>query len=207
MNGTDWHVEFYKARRGEIQFRLDQEQRLINYSLLALGGFSAFFASALDYIGGWVCPVSFSAALFFLTLIILFLRHDLFIAYNAQYEVRLLAETEVPEDALSWEGYVSRKRGTEKRSFSGIMNRTFHAFLALIRFSPMLIATFGFFGLGCYTRFSQAGQLSPSGWLVSLSTGLFGIWWAGFALCIVTAIMVWHEEGLLRAITENARQL
>jgi len=201
MNGTDWHVEFYKARRGEIQFRLDQEQRLINYSLLALGGFSAFLASALDYIGGWVCPVSFSVALFFLTLIILFLRHDLFIAYNAQYEVRLLAETEVSEDVPLWEGYVSGKRGVGKRSFLSVMNRLFHVFLALVRFSPMFIASFGFFGLGFYTRFSQAGQLSPSGWLVSLSTGLFGIWCAGFALCVVTALMVWREEGLLRAMT------
>jgi hypothetical protein len=169
--------------------------------LLALGGFSAFLASALDYSGGWVCPVSFSVALFFLALIILFFRHDLFIAYNAQYEVGLLAETEIPEDVTLWEGYVSGKRGTGKRSFLSFMNRLFHVFLALARVSLMFIASFGFFGLGVYTRFYQAGQLSPSGWLSSLSTCLFGIWCAGFALCVVTALMVWHEEGLLRTMT------
>ena len=198
----NWYMEDYRSRRASINLSLEQEHRLVNYSLIALAGITAFFGSPYAKLGGWVCPLLFSAALLFLAIVILYLRHDLLIAYNAQYAeiyIRQMIASKLPKEALSWEKYISMKRGGKKKS------RVFHGLLAISRFAPILIPSVIFFGAGAKSLFSTSVQLDPGGPPYILPQLLFYLWCVGFAFAFGTGIIVWKEERKLA--TESKKPL
>ena len=199
----DWYMEDYRSRRASINLSLEQEQHLVNYSLIALAGITAFFGNLYSKLGGWLCPLLFSAALLFLAILILYLRHDLLIAYNAQYGeiyIRQMITPNLPEGALSWEKYISMKRGGKKK-----LERAFHVVLAISRFVPILIPSAIFFGAGVYSLFSNSIQPRPKGLLYILAWVLFCLWCVGLVFAWKTGSLVLKEERELA--TESTKQL
>jgi len=127
------------SRRGSLQ---------IHYSFVALAGIFTFLGLVYERLDAWICPISFIIALFFLLIAILFERHNLHIIYNAGYIVEVIKEnaTDLPDNALTWEEYLGRRRVKE----TGLLTR---ALLALPQHSPMLLVALGFFSLGVYGLF------------------------------------------------------
>ena len=147
-SNSQWFIEEYRARRSEIELQLVQGQRLIHYSFVALAGIFTFLGLVYERLEAWMCPVSFIIVLFFLLIAILFERHNLHIIYNAGYIVEVIKEnaTDLPDNALTWEQYLGRRRLKET-------GWPTHALLALPQHSPMLIVALGFFSLGVYGLF------------------------------------------------------
>ena len=170
-SNSKWFIEEYRARRSEIELQLVQGQRLINYSLIVLGGIFAFLGAVYEHLEAWICPISFVIALFFLLIAILFERHNLHIIYNAGYIVEVIREnaTDLPDNALTWEEYLGRRRLKE----TGLLTR---ALLTLPQHSPMLLVALGFFSLGVYGLFWKYPGANK---LFSISAGIL------FAACFL----------------------
>jgi len=204
MSTENWLLEDLRARASEINVRLQLQQQLVNYALVALAGVSALTASIYTTAGLWICPLALASCLFHLSLAVGYLRHDLMLAYNAQYVVQHVLSP-AREVALasreSWAQFTCRKRG-------GVPgNRMFHMLLALARVSPVVgLALLWFLAAVClpfFVRYQNRTLLSHPPILgASVSIGVLCI--AGF--CYTYAVMrrVNKEE---RALAGMARQL
>lgn len=147
MEPDDWLREDYRARMREIERREDLRQSLVNYSLIAVAGITAFLVSRYGEVGIWIPVLSLLSAILFLSLLVSYLRHDLFIAYNGQYILEYVLEP-AKQKALftykreSWEEFLGKRRG---KDYGGKWNAPFHLLLAVSRIGPIFLLSVVFF--------------------------------------------------------------
>jgi len=198
-----WYQEDYRSRRAEIELRLQEQQHLINYSLVVFGGIVAFLGNSYTnrLVGNWMSPLAFAASLFFLSLTILHLHHDLFIAYLAQYIERTIKGNidHLPEGALSWENYLASKRGIGLEVTLGSL---VHIAIAVFRFSLIFSPAVLFFSLGVYSHFISRGSLQPKGGIAQLSLALCLLCCIGF---VFFSLLLWVAKGELRELSESVK--
>jgi hypothetical protein len=96
---------------------------MINFALVSLGGLLGFLGVLLtlgDLSKLFPPLLVFPIAIYFILFCIAYLRHDLFIAYNAQYLVNQVITSvrerhpSLPVDVLTWEEYVNSKRAIKE---------------------------------------------------------------------------------------------
>lgn len=199
MDVQEWLREDFRARVSEIERRLGLRQSVVHYGLVAVGGITGLVAIAyakdlsLGNLREWLIPMSLGSGLFFLIFTLLLLRHDLFIAYNAQYIERELKTNikDLPSGVLAWERYVCDKRSKYRRT---------HYALALSRIAPMALPCLALWGMGakvfwdicpnfigCYIRVGNLPWKIITGTLVAVNIG-------GLALLVWTVCLVSKEE-------------
>ena len=143
MNDS-WYKIDYEHRRAEILSRIDARQKVLNYSLVVVGGIGAFLGAVENRWGGWLSPFLFFLAFFFAVLVLIYLQHDMMIAYCAKYlEKRVrLQDTSIPRGCLTWERFLLTRRSPSKKGW------TLQTGLAFARFSPILLISVVFFSGG-----------------------------------------------------------
>ena len=170
-DAAKWIEIEYMARVQEISMRIEQRQQLLNYALLAIGGLLTFVGaggSLISGLGAWVYTLGFVVSAVFLLFALGYLKHDLQIAYNAQYieqrlRPNLLETTGLPDFVLGWEAFMN-----SKRPFPQLVWYV-HAVLEVV--GPLVpLVPFAVLYVGdCYFLVSDghAGKLSsePRGWL------------------------------------------
>jgi hypothetical protein len=144
-----------------------------------------------------------SAAFFFLVFTLMLLRHDLFIAYNAQYIERELKSKikDLPPNLLTWERYVCAKRGEYRKT---------HYALALSRIAPMVLPCLALLGIGaktfwdicpnfveCFMRVGNGPWRIITGTLVAVNI-------IGLGLLVRSAYLVNREESEIARVAGDS---
>ena len=135
-----WFQQEYNARVQEISMRIEQRQQLVNFALIAIGGLLAFLAygqGIVDKLGEWACTLSLVASGFFLLLALSYIKHDLQVAFNAEYIEKgirhhLIKDGKLPTTVLGWEQFMNAKRRFPRPSW------WFHALLELVNLLLLL---------------------------------------------------------------------
>jgi len=201
----EWLMEDFRARIRGIEFRAQSRQTVIYYGLVALGGITALLSVLLAReqrcfaVGGWLATINLAAGFFFLSFSLWLLRHDLFIAYNAQYIERYIRKF-LPRELLQWERFLAKKRGGE-----GKRRRLCHLLLALARLVSMVLPSFGFIGMGIAVLNSQWEKFLKGqyiAWSV-LTGGLLLANCIGICLLFFTMNWVRSEENEIRKLAQQ----
>jgi len=189
---TSWYKIDYERRTAEILFREGARQQLLSFSLVAVGGLGAFLGAVEEHWGPWVSPFALFCSLFFAVVVLVYLHHDIMIAYSAQYLEKAvrLADDSIPKRCLFWEQYV-----LARRSHKGTAS-LLHKGLAFARFAPILLVSAGFFVVGLWTL----GILLPSG-LLAVFVGLF------LAGCLVAYVAITWSIIVLFGENEQLNEL
>jgi len=205
-----WLIEDYRLRTREIEVRLGLRQALLNYSALAFAGAGALLSFAHTYFSDWLGPLAFASGLLFLSLAVSYVRHDLFIAFNAQYVLaNVLAQAgsralgSPGNTRQSWEQFISHARG------GSTSKKVLHKALAAARFGPILCVAVSFLMIG-------VAQLHSQNWLPSPPFDSLKSWGTlvSLVMCAASAILLvtfFLSLGLLikeeRAIAHAAEKL
>jgi len=202
-----WIEIEYAARVQEISMRIEQRQQLLNYALLAIGGLLTFVGAGGTLICGlgvWVYTLGFIVSAVFLLLALGYLKHDLQIAYNAQYveqrlRPRLLQTTGLPDFVLGWEAFMNAKRPFPRPVWF------VHALLELVGLLVAIVPFAVLYSWDCYFLVinGRAGKLSaePRGWL-TLTLFLAALVMAEF---LVTVGALCQLVGAQRGISRSHR--
>ncbi|RLJ01732.1 MAG: hypothetical protein DRP11_03950 [Candidatus Aenigmatarchaeota archaeon] len=200
-----WLMEDFRARIKEIELRIQLRQTIVHYGLVALGGITALLSvlltkkQELSMVEEWVSTINLAAGFFFLSFSLWLLRHDLFIAYNAQYIEEHIRKM-LPSGLLRWERFLSEKRGGECKC-----KRVCHLLLALARVVPMVMPSLGFIGIGIaklntqWEKFLDVQSFASIAWSI-LTGGLFVVDSIGVVLLFVTMLWVANEENKIRKL-------
>lgn len=192
-----WIAREYDTRTREISMRIEQRQQLLNYTLLAIGGLGAFLGygqSLLKSVSAWSWTLAIVASGVFLLLALGYLKHDLQVAFNAEYiETRirpyLLDCAGLPDCVLGWERFMNAKR--EFPSLAWVL----HALLEFVSLLIMLIpfaSLYSYSGLFLWThRFNWRGEVASyqDAWFwttIPLAVGVF----AGLVLTVLTLLIL-----------------
>jgi len=217
VNAEDWIREDFLARRREIELRIEQRQQMINFALVALGGLLGLLGIVLrfgDLSKVYPPLLTFPIAIYFIVFCIAYLRHDLFIAYNALYLVtNVIAEirgrnASLPVDVLTWEEYVSNRRASQKGLKSWAI-RGFHIVLGGARILLMLLPGIGALGYGTFlfypdlVRFRLVIENGDAFWF---SFALFVIACCALIFLGITILVVLKAEGELSKAAKDQRE-
>ncbi len=188
-----WFQVDYQARRTEILHRLGAQQAMLNYALLLAGATGGLLGAAISAGSGslseWVWPVLLTVGGVMGVLVLYYVRHDLLIAYNAQYieEVIRRQDPTLPRGALTWEKELMKHRSAV--ASEDPIEWWMHKALAFARFAPILVFSVAIFGAGIWALAIQ--QLSD---LVFWSTlAIEAVYLATLAI-VVWAILADYKE-------------
>jgi len=190
---------------------------MINFALIALGGLLGLLGVLLRFgdLGELSPPLlAFPIAIYFIIFCIAYLRHDLFIAYNAQYLVNRVITSirgrnaSLPVDVLTWEEYVNSKRAS-KKGLKGLLWRVFHIGLGSARVLLILLPGIG--ALSCGTlllypdlvRFRSA--VAERGTVFLTSFALFVVGYCALGFLGITIVAVFKTEGELSTAAKDQR--
>jgi len=199
----EWLFEDYRLRAREIEVRLGLRQALLNYSVLAFAGSGALLAFAKTHLPEWFGPLAYLAALLFLSLALAYVRHDLFIAYNARYIVQNIlpyAQVDAVGEARvrrqCWEDFVGRQRK------NGRATRLIHLLLAFCRFGPVLCVAATFLAL-------ETPSLVKGGLLVLGPASQIATWIKGtsVALLFISGILIFLFVAAVVVLLKEERHI
>lgn len=218
MNAEDWIREDFRARIREIELRTEQRQQMINFALVALGGLLGFLGVLLRF--GDLSKVFppllvFPIAIYFILFCIAYLRHDLFIAYNAQYLVNRVISSvrrrnaSLPADVLTWEEYVNSKRAI-REGVKGCPRLIFQIGLGSARVLLMLLPGIVALAWGTWffypdlLRFPSAA--AEGGTVFVTSFVLFIVGYCALGFLVKTISEVFKAEGELSTAAQGQRE-
>ena len=191
---------------------------MINFALVSLGGLLGFLGVLLrlgDLSKLFPPLLVFPIAIYFILFCIAYLRHDLFIAYNAQYLVNRVItnirgrNASLPVDVLTWEEYVNSKRAI-KEGVKGFPRLFFQIGLGSARVLLMLLP--GIAALACGTWFFYADLLrfrsaaAEGGTVFVASFVLFIVGYCALSFLAKTITEVFKAEGELSAAAQGQRE-
>jgi len=197
---------------------MEQRQQMINFALVFLGGLLGLLGVLLrfDDLSELSPPLLFfPIAIYCILFCIAYLRHDLFIAYNAQYLVdRVITSirgrnASLPVDVFTWEEYVNSKRAS-KEGVKGIPRRIFHIGLGSARVLLMLLP--GITALAYGTWFFSPDLLrvpsavAEQGTVFLTSFALFIAGYCALGFLGVTIGAVFKAEGELSTAAKDQRE-
>jgi len=154
-----WFRIEYQTRTDGMFHNLRAQQAMLNYAFLLAGGAGGLLGAAFSAGSGelyeWVWPVLLILGGIMALLVLYYIRHDLLIAYGAQYveeNIRLKDPT-LPNGALTWEKKVMKHRSSAacENTLDGLL----HKVLAFARFAPILVLSVAIFGLGIWALATQ----------------------------------------------------
>lgn len=191
MGKEEWLLEDFRQRRAAILAHQREQQRLISFSLLAVGGAGALLGTLALKEHPYTGIVALSIALFLLFLAITYLRYTLVILYNAEYIQKTirnyLAKTYKYGNLLGWETFFYRKKARMgKRPRFKILFLLREVF----RWFPLAVLYVLFLSFGCGTLRFSAGTLPIIVFL--LTANLLGLYLLGRLIK-----EVYTEESLL----------
>lgn len=218
MNAEDWIREDFRARIREIELRLQQRQQMINFALVVLGGLLALLGGLLKFGGfsGLSLPlITFSISIYFIVFCIAYLRHDLFIAYNAQYLVDRVVPSvrgrnaSLPVDVLTWEEYVNSKRAS-KEGLKGFPRRIFHVGLGSARVLLILLPGITALAYGTWLFYPDflrfRSVVAERGMVFLTSFALFIVGYCALGFLVKTIREVFKAEGALSTAARDQRE-
>ncbi|MCK4392960.1 hypothetical protein KAX17_08650 [Candidatus Bipolaricaulota bacterium] len=218
MNAEDWIREDFRARIREIELRMEQRQQMINFALVSLGGLLGLLGVLLRFgdLSKLFPPLLvFPIAIYFILFCIAYLRHDLFIAYNAQYLVNRVITSirgrnaSLPVDVLTWEEYVNSKRAS-KEGVKGFPGLIFHIGLGSARVLLMLFPGIAALAWGTWffypdlLRFPSAA--AEGGTVFVTSFALFIVGYCALGFLVKTIREVFKAEGELSTAAKDQRE-
>ena len=209
QNQQKWLQQEYNARVREISMRIEQRQQLVNYSLVAIGGLAAFLGygwNMIDALGHWAATLALVASGFFLLLALSYLKHDLQVAFNAEYiekgiRPRLIEDGHLPGTVLGWEQFMNAKRRFPRASW------WLHALLESVN---LLLLLLPFALLSSYSGHYLFTHYKDKD-LVLSGVHSYAVWfWGTFGLAVVvltglllTLIAAWTLVRAQRAISKG----
>lgn len=195
---SSWYKTDYEQHRAEILLRIGSRQRLLYFSLIAAGGIGAFLGGVYNQWAAWLAPFSFFAAFLFATVVLVYLHHDIMLAYIAQYIERSirLQDATIPQECLTWERYLLARRTINNKEW------LLHAGLAFSRFTPVLLISAAFFAGGCWA-FGAKGLT----WVLAL-LGVLSMLacLAAYAAIACSIRVLFRENEHLRALSLKPRK-